>query len=195
MVAMAFETARLNSPSVIFFDEFQALFTERSKGVSSRLTSTLLSCMDDVKRWRSLSQSQDHSKARPSQGFQVVVIAATNTPWMVDKSFLRPGRFDRSVHVALPTLNERIDIFKMHLRRMMLQNTVELDGTCQRLAKLTVGWSGADIVSLARAAAVCCLMENTDVVEEKHFIQVLNDGLRPSSDKNLVERIAKWKSC
>jgi SpoVK/Ycf46/Vps4 family AAA+-type ATPase len=95
MVVLAFETAQMNAPSVVFIDEFQALFTERSSGGSRRLSSTLLQCMDDAKQWR----DADANAASTGQNMmdcagRMVVLAATNTPWMVDTAFVRPGRFE-----------------------------------------------------------------------------------------------------
>jgi SpoVK/Ycf46/Vps4 family AAA+-type ATPase len=107
LVSSAFQAARDNAPSVIFIDEFQALFTSRDgstdggggggKG-SGRLASTLLQCMDDVSKWR--EADRDAVKAAPMQTVpleknRIVVFGATNTPWMIDKAFLRAGRFDR----------------------------------------------------------------------------------------------------
>ena len=103
LIVSAFETARKNTPSVLFIDEFQALFTCRD-GVtksgggknSGRLASTLLQCMDDITRWRDKDVVYTSSSAFvPNQKDRVVVLGATNAPWMVDKAFLRPGRFDR----------------------------------------------------------------------------------------------------
>ncbi len=103
LIVSVFEKAIQNAPSVIFIDEFQALFTSRDgaggvgKG-SGRLSSTLLQCMDDISRWRDMDESvlehQLHDR-KPTTENRVVVIGATNTPWMVDKAFLRPGRFDK----------------------------------------------------------------------------------------------------
>lgn len=99
LIVSAFETARKNTPSVVFIDEFQALFTSRDgehtgggKG-SGRLASTLLQCMDDVTRWR--DEDANISSDACTHKNRVVILGATNAPWMVDKAFLRPGRFDR----------------------------------------------------------------------------------------------------
>ena len=99
LIASAFDMARKSAPSVIFIDEFQALFTSRddedgqSKG-SGRLSSVLLQCMDDIAKWKNADRLVDASESRYAHK-RVVVLAATNTPWMVDKAFLRAGRFDR----------------------------------------------------------------------------------------------------
>lgn len=194
MVAQAFNTAKKNSPAVVFIDEFQALFGERSgQGGSSRLSSTLLVCMDDLKRWRELNSSASiRSFSNGGDGGDVVVLAATNTPWMIDKSFLRPGRFDRAVHVGLPDVENRTEIFDVHLRRMKL-NTNHRKSMSRNLAEATDRFSGADIAALCRAAAVHCLMLNAENVEEDHFVAVLKDGFQPSSDKDLIDMIEKWR--
>jgi len=103
LLTSIFDTARRNRPSVIFIDEFQALFTSRdnedgtTKGSSSRLASTLLTLMDDIRKWRDANTraAQIENKNKLVNRQHIVVIAATNTPWMVDRAFLRPGRFDR----------------------------------------------------------------------------------------------------
>ncbi len=102
MLSTTFETARQKGPSVIFIDEFQALFTSRDnqngvgKGGSSRLASTLLSLMDDVTKWRNANTTVDQTTTTGLfAANRVVILAATNTPWMVDRAFLRAGRFDR----------------------------------------------------------------------------------------------------
>ena len=110
LIVSSFETARKNSPSVVFIDEFQALFTSRDGentggGKSSgRLASTLLQCMDDVTRWRDedVNISSDISTKKD----RVVILGATNAPWMVDKAFLRPGRFDRVRLLEFTYLNK-----------------------------------------------------------------------------------------
>lgn len=102
LVSSAFKTARENSPAVIFIDEFQALFTSRDgtsggggKG-SGRLASTLLQCMDDIVKWREADSAVlVEGRNAESDSNRVVVLGATNTPWMIDRAFLRAGRFDR----------------------------------------------------------------------------------------------------
>lgn len=194
IVINAFETAKSNAPAVVFIDEFQALFMERSaSNGSTRLTTTLMVCMDDLKRWRELCENQQsEAKGQRNLVHRVVVLAATNTPWMVDKSFLRPGRFDRVVHVGLPNEDKRYSIWNLHLKKVRLKSNDDLSVLSSQLATLTEGFSGADIAAFARAAAVRCLIEGDREVEYKHFDAVWKDGLRGSSDATLVERISKW---
>lgn len=94
-----FESARKKAPSVIFIDEFQALFTSRDKGNGSgtkgsgRLASTLITLMDDIRQWKDANTEVAQDSGIGDK--RVVVLAATNTPWLIDGAFMRAGRFDR----------------------------------------------------------------------------------------------------
>ena len=198
LVVQAFHTARTNAPAVIFIDEFQALFTERSSGSSSRLTTTLLQCMDDLQRLG----HKEHRDSGVGNGEEkdtgrVLVLAATNTPWMIDRAFLRPGRFDRSVFVNLPNHEEQISILQLLVRKM--KASLHSDSTdyqhsfLAQLAIKTDGFSGADLAALCRAAAIRCLLEQSEFVKEHHFLDVLEDGLKASSSKSLVRKIEEWR--
>ena len=119
LLSSAFETARKRSPSVIFIDEFQALFTSRDKEDGSggkgsgRLASTLLTLMDDVTKWKDANETVAHTMDGSSNLIEknrVVVLAATNTPWMVDRAFLRSGRFDR-VSIYLSQFQFRYEVW------------------------------------------------------------------------------------
>ncbi|GAX10280.1 hypothetical protein FisN_3Lh481 [Fistulifera solaris] len=189
MLTAAFETAKLNAPSVVFLDEFQALFTERGTS-SSRLTSTLMTCMDNVGKWKSL-RSKDRSSIQNDPD-HVILLAATNSPWQIDKAFLRPGRFDRCIHVGLPDDASRKDIYKLHVGRMTTKLTIGLDDLCSELGQSSHGFSGADIAAHCHAAAVLCLVDGTDCVTEHHFRQALLDEFRASSDEALVIRLSTW---
>ena len=192
IIAAAFKTAQENAPSVLFIDEFQALFVERSKSGSGKLSSTLLQCMDDIKKWRRANKSsvgKTEAADAPTRA-DVVVLGATNTPWMVDKAFLRPGRFDRIVHVGLPSQTERNDILMVHTSKMRLSGSQA--SLCALLSKKTSGFSGAELSALCRAAAVRCLVENSDRLEERHFLKEL-EVVKGSSNAELVERNRQWK--
>lgn len=200
MLVSAFNFADKNAPSVVFLDEFQALFVERSRGGSGKLASTLLQCMDDVKRWKFSDKSPSNQATSGNDGLissRVVVLGATNTPWMIDSAFLRPGRFDRVVYVGLPTLNERQSILNVHASRMKIRVKDEstLQALCHTVAEHTNGFSGADLAALCRAAAIHALADGNDDcwVEERHFLLALDSDVRASSDSMLVERLLKWK--
>jgi SpoVK/Ycf46/Vps4 family AAA+-type ATPase len=198
LVVQAFHTARTNAPAVIFIDEFQALFTERSSGSSSRLTTTLLQCMDDLQRLNYIDRGDsDITSEKEANIGRVLVLAATNTPWMIDRAFLRPGRFDRSVFVNLPNQQERISILQLLLKKMktsLHSNSIEYQYSfLEQLAHKTNGFSGADLAALCRAAAIRCLLDQSDSVRENHFLDALEDGIKASSSTSLVKRIEQWR--
>lgn len=198
----------MNAPSVIFIDEFQALFTERNSNNSGsgRLTSTLLSAIDGCRRWAmadrqaaSLPEQQNNNSNNSGsmeQERRIVVLAATNTPWMVDKAFLRPGRFDQVVHVELPGMDERRSILKLQIDRMKTDfgaDAGKVESLSTNLARSTEGYSGADLVALCRSAAVKCLIQGQCHVREHDFVDAQqNDGMATTNPK-LVKRIEQWR--
>ena len=191
LIVTAFEQARVNAPSVIFIDEFQALFGERDSGgfILGQLASTLLQCLDDVSRWAEISPTlQDDA------GDRVVVLGATNAPWMIDKAFLRPRRFDRAVHVSLPTVDDIEEILRVHVRRMKLAKSTSIDEICRKMKTYCLGFSGADIAALCRASAVRCLSSGTpdEGVTEHHFVSAYMHDIVRSSNDDLVKRLANW---
>ena len=133
-----FEDAEKNSPSIIFFDEIDAIAPKREEvhgEVERRMVSQLLSLMDGL-----------------SQRGKVVVIAATNRPNALDPALRRPGRFDREIEIGVPDKKGRKEILQIHTRNMPLQ-AVNLD----ELADRTYGFVGADLSSLAKEAAMSSL--------------------------------------
>jgi len=130
-----FEQARANTPSVIFFDEIEALAAKRQntrEATSSKLVSQFLSELDGF--------SQDN------QG--VLILGATNVPWALDPAFRRPGRFDRVVFIAPPDQDARIDIIKGLLKGRPGGESINVE----RIAKNTSGFSGADLMNLIESA-------------------------------------------
>jgi len=144
-----FRKARMASPSVIFFDEFDSLVPRRGlgfsdSGVSERVISQLLTEMDGIVSLE-----------------DVVVIAATNRPDLVDQAVLRPGRFDRLIYVSEPNEEARKQIFKIYTKNMPLAKDVKIE----ELAKMTNNYSGADINGLSREAALIALRKNIGTKE------------------------------
>jgi len=134
-----FEEAEQNAPSIIFFDEIDAIATKREEtrgDVEKRVVAQLLGLMDGLK----------------SRG-KVIVIAATNMPNMLDAALRRPGRFDREIEIRVPDRRGRLDILKIHTRNMPLAKNV----TLEELARVTHGFVGADLNSLAKEAAMIVL--------------------------------------
>ena len=120
----------------------------------------------------------------------VVVIGATNRPDMIDPGLLRTGRFDRFIQTPAPDENERLEIFKLHTKNMTLKNV-----SLTELAKITIGYSGADIEGVSREAGILALRENieADTVTKKHFNEALKI-IQPSLDEGTIkyyEDIAK----
>lgn len=134
-----FEEAEKNAPSIIFIDEIDAIASKReeTKGeVERRVVAQLLALMDGLK----------------SRG-KVVVIAATNVPNILDPALRRPGRFDREIDVGVPRVGGRLNILKIHTRNMPLSKDVNFN----ELARITHGFVGADLASLAKEAAMVVL--------------------------------------
>ncbi len=134
-----FEEAEKNAPSIIFFDEIDAIATKReeTKGdVEKRVVAQLLGLMDGLK----------------NRG-KVIVIAATNMPNSLDPALRRPGRFDREIEIGVPDKEGRLEILKIHSRNMPLSKDVSL----KEIAKVTHGFVGADLNSLAKEAAMIVL--------------------------------------
>jgi len=144
-----FRKARMASPAVIFFDEFDALVPRRGmgyadSGVTERVISQLLTEMDGIETLR-----------------DVVVIAATNRPDIVDPAVLRPGRFDRLIYVPPPDEKARLEIFKIYTKDMPLAKDVDLN----YLANVTKNYSGADIEAVCREAALNALRRDINAKE------------------------------
>lgn len=121
---------------------------------------------------------------------QTIVLAASNAPWTIDKAFY--SRFDRCIHVALPTSTELEDIFKTYLKKMKISIDSSIDEIIDNIIPKLTGFSGADISALCRAASISCLMENGTGVNLQHFKEALS-GFDPSSDPILVKRCKEWK--
>ncbi len=144
-----FRKGRMAAPTVIFFDEFDSLVPRRGmgyadSGVTERVISQLLTEMDGIVTLE-----------------DVVVIAATNRPDIVDPAILRPGRFDRLIYVPEPDQKARLKIFKIYTKDMPLTKDVDLSN----LASMTKNYSGADIEALCREAALNALRRDMKAKE------------------------------
>lgn len=178
-IAEIFKKAKQASPCIVFFDEIDAIAPMRGSGVGEprvveRMVNTILSEMDGLEELRG-----------------VVVIGATNRPDLIDAALLRPGRFDEVVLVPPPDEKARLDILKVHVKNMALDDNVNLEA----LAKRTEGYSGADIQALCRKAGVIALHENIkiDKISKRHFDAALNK-INPSTTpqtKEYYEEVAR----
>jgi transitional endoplasmic reticulum ATPase len=154
-----FRKARMAAPAIIFFDEIDAIVPRRGTGfgdshVTERVISQILTEVDG------LESLQD-----------VVVIAATNRPDIVDPAVLRPGRTDRLILVPPPDKNARLEIFKIYTREMPMSEDVDLE----KLANAAEGYAGSDIEALCREAGMLALRENEDAEEvgAKYFTDAM----------------------
>ena len=150
-VREVFRKARQAAPCIIFFDEVDAIAPRRGGGmgadshVTERLISQLLTELDGLEILTN-----------------VVVIAATNRPDIVDPALLRPGRFDRLLYVPPPDKNSRLQIIKIHTKKKPLAEDINMDDLVQH----TEGYTGADIASLASAAVMLALREHVAKYED-----------------------------
>lgn len=138
-----FAQARKNSPCIVFIDEIDAIGRSRSDGNkgfggNEEREATLNQILTEMDGFNTAEQ--------------VVVLAGTNRPDVLDKALMRPGRFDRQIYIDRPTMTGRADIFKVHLAKIVTKEDIEyLSG---RLAALTPGFSGADIANAVNEAAL-----------------------------------------
>lgn len=160
-----FRKARAAAPSIVFFDEIDALAGPRGGGdgtgssVSDRVLTQLLTELDGVEDLK-----------------DVIMVAATNRPDMIDSALMRPGRIDRVLYVPLPDLNTRREILKIHLLRTPFGDDVDFN----ELAINTEKFSGAEISAVCREAALAALKEDitADIVTMTHFSQAFK-AVRP----------------
>ena len=167
-----FEKARQAAPTVIFFDEIDSIASRRGldmggNKVTERMVNQMLTEMDGLEELH-----------------QVIVIAATNRPDLMDPALLRPGRFDRIVFAGVPDKEARLKILQIHTKNMPIKN-VDLD----QLAEMTDGYVGADVEALAREAAMIAMRKNpdTDEVTMEDFNEALKK-VKPSIRMQDVER-------
>ncbi|GCD77121.1 ATP-dependent zinc metalloprotease FtsH [Thermaurantimonas aggregans] len=155
-----FKQAKEKAPSIIFIDEIDAIGRARGKASFSG---------GNDERENTLNQLLTEM-----DGFQtnetVIVLAATNRPEILDRALTRAGRFDRTIYIDLPDLNERKEIFKIHLRR--IKHTPDLD--IDFLAKQTPGFSGADIANVCNEAALIAARKDKKVVELQDFLDAVD---------------------
>ncbi|XP_062603692.1 ATPase family gene 2 protein homolog A-like [Saccostrea cucullata] len=171
-VREVFRKARAAAPSIVFFDEIDALAIERgsssgSSNVGDRVLAQLLTEIDGVQSLR-----------------DVTIVAATNRPDMIDKALMRPGRLDRILYVPLPDMSTRHKIFTIHLSRMPAGDTVDVD----QLVKVTEKYSGAEVSAVCHEAAMFALQEDiaSERVEQRHFDKALT-VVRPRISDQLIQ--------
>ena len=155
-----FHQAKEKSPCIIFIDEIDAVGRARSKnpsmGGNDERENTLNALVTEMDGFGTNSG--------------VIILAATNRADILDSALLRAGRFDRQIHVDLPDLNERKEVFKVHLRRVKIDETVDIDF----LARQTPGFSGADIANVCNESALIAARHNSKTVCKQDFLDAVD---------------------
>ena len=155
-----FRQAKEKSPCIIFIDEIDAVGRARSKnpsmGGNDERENTLNALLTEMDGFGTNSG--------------VIILAATNRVDMLDSALLRAGRFDREIHVDLPDLAERKEIFQVHLRPLKTDNTLDIDF----LARQTPGFSGADIANVCNEAALIAARRNGESVCKQDFLDAVD---------------------
>ncbi len=166
-----FRKARQVAPSIIFFDELDSLAPARGQWQGSHVYESVLNQL--------LSELDGMEELK-----NVVVIGATNRPEIIDKALLRPGRFDRIIMVPAPDQEARLEILQVHTRQMPLADDVDL----AKIAKITEGYSGADLANLVREAGMYAIRneETLTTVNAKHFDAALMK-IKPSVTPEMLK--------
>ncbi len=155
-----FRQAKEKAPCIVFIDEIDAVGRARGKnpnmGSNDERENTLNQLLTEMDGFGSNSG--------------VIILAATNRADILDKALLRAGRFDRQIYVELPELNDRKEIFKVHLRNVKIDDSVDVD----LLARQTPGFSGADIANVCNEAALIAARKNKKSVQRQDFMDAVD---------------------
>ena len=155
-----FQKAKEKAPSIIFIDEIDAVGRARSKnpamGTNDERENTLNALLTEMDGFGTNSG--------------VIILAATNRVDMLDQALLRAGRFDRQIHVDLPDLTERKEIFMVHLKPVKVDKSLDID----LLARQTPGFSGADIANVCNEAALIAARHNKKTVNKQDFLDAVD---------------------
>ncbi|MFA6652375.1 MAG: ATP-dependent zinc metalloprotease FtsH [Bacteroidales bacterium] len=155
-----FRQAKEKAPCIVFIDEIDAVGRARSKNAG--FTS-------NDERENTLNQLLTEMDGFGSNS-GVIILAATNRADILDKALMRAGRFDRQIHVDLPELRERLEIFKVHSRTLKLEEGFDLE----ILAKQTPGFSGADIANVCNEAALIAARKNKKAIQKQDFLDAID---------------------
>ena len=155
-----FKKAKEKAPCIIFIDEIDAVGRARGRnpnmGSNDERENTLNQLLTEMDGFGTNSG--------------IIVLAATNRADILDKALLRAGRFDRQIYVDLPDLNDRKEIFQVHLRNVKIDSSVDVD----LLSRQTPGFSGADIANVCNEAALIAARRNKPVVEKQDFMDAVD---------------------
>ena len=174
-VRTLFEKARKEAPSIIFIDEIDAIGAKRHLESNNEKDQTLNQLLVEMDGF--------------TKDSNVIIIGATNRLDLLDEALLRPGRFDRHVHIGAPNYHTRYEILKVHTNNKPIAPSVNLE----TLAKKTHGFNGAHLANIANEAAIFAVRDNSDVITEVHFDKALERVIAGLESKNstLIEKEKK----
>ena len=170
LIKQLFEKARSTKTSLIFFDDFDCLGMQRQDdgNHNNKIIVELINQMDGFKKNQNT----------------IVLLAATNKPWMIDSALMRPGRFEHHIYVPLANHDARIMLIKKNLGEVPVEEGLDYD----RISDLLKGYNGADIVSVVKGAKVRALQRSKDMIDRGE------DGTSPVSEKDFEEAASAHKS-
>lgn len=174
-----FRQAKEKAPCIIFIDEIDAIGRARGKnpaqGGNDERENTLNQLLTEMDGFGTNSG--------------VIILAATNRADILDRALMRAGRFDRQIYVDMPDLNERKDIFKVHLKPLKLDASVDVDF----LAKQTPGFSGADIANICNEAALIAARHDKTVIQKQDFLDAVDRIIGGLEKKNKIISVHEKK--
>ncbi len=167
-----FRQAKEKAPCIVFIDEIDAVGRARGKnpnmGANDERENTLNQLLTEMDGFGSNSG--------------VIILAATNRADILDKALLRAGRFDRQIHVDLPDVHDRKEIFKVHLRPIKIDESIDIDF----LARQTPGFSGADIANVCNEAALIAARKDKQYVQKQDFLDAVDRIIGGLEKKNKI---------
>ena len=167
-----FRQAKEKAPCIVFIDEIDAVGRARGRnnnfGSNDERENTLNQLLTEMDGFGSNSG--------------VIILAATNRADVLDKALLRAGRFDRQIYVELPDLNDRKEIFKVHLRPIKIDDSIDIDF----LSRQTPGFSGADIANVCNESALIAARKNKKVVQKDDFMNAVDRIVGGLEKKNKI---------
>ena len=176
-----FRRAKEKAPCIVFIDEIDAVGRSRGRnafytGANDERESTLNQLLTEMDGFGTNSG--------------VIVLAATNRADMLDPALLRPGRFDRHIYLELPGVEERKAIFKVHMRPLVMDETISID----QLAAQTPGFSGADIANICNEAALIAARHKKDKISMQDFMDAIDRIIAGLEKKSkIISPAEKWK--
>lgn len=167
-----FRQAKEKAPCIIFIDEIDAIGRARGKSASAGAND---------ERENTLNQLLTEMDGFGTNS-GVIILAATNRADILDRALMRAGRFDRQIYVDMPDLNERKEIFQVHLKKIKIDESVKIDF----LAKQTPGFSGADIANICNEAALIAARSNKKMVQKQDFLDAVDRIIAGLEKKNKI---------